>query len=154
MKAQEYLSQIAKIDIMIENKSMELRRWRGIAENAVSNITGERVQTTANPHRMEDAIVSMIDIEPEVRAAISELKRRRKEIIKDIERLPADEYNVLHKVYVLQMDLKKVAPACDGKSYSWATTVHGRGLRNIQRMIDERDAQFTDTKKSRGAKTK
>lgn len=154
MTAQEYLSQIAKIDIMIENKSMELRRWRGIAENVTSSISGDRVQTSANPHKMENAIVNMIDIEPEVRAAISDLKRQRKDIIKDIEHLTANECNVLYKVYVLQMDLKEVASSCDGKSYSWATTVHGRGLQSIQRIIDERGQQSHRVTKSKGVETK
>ena len=59
----------------------------------------------------------------------------RQEVIKTIEQLPAIEYDVLHKIYVQYKEFYEIADAMK-KSYSWVTTIHGRGLAKVQKIID------------------
>jgi hypothetical protein len=40
--------------------------------------------------------------------------------------------------YVYNMEYQDIADSCD-KSYSWATSVHGRALKNIEKIRSEKN---------------
>ena len=129
MKAREFLRQVYKLDCMVANKLAEKRRWQEIAAGASPQGTSERVRSSGNPQRMADAIGRYIDIEREI---------DEREVLGVIEQLNATEYDVLHKMYVQFLTLDEVA-ARKNKSYSWVTTVHGRALQDVQKILDGRD---------------
>ena len=138
MTAKEYLLQVKKLDMMISNKLQEVEHWKCIATSTNASGSGERVQASGNPQKMAYAVARYMDIERDINAAIDELVDRRQEIIQTIEQLPVTEYDILHKVYIQGQDFNVVADEY-GKSYSWTTTVHGRALRNLQKVLDERE---------------
>lgn len=138
MKAREFLRQVYKLDCMVANKLAEKRRWQEIAAGASPQTTGERVQSSGNPQRMADAIGRYIDIEREIDECVDRLVDAKREVIRVIEQLNATEYDVLHKMYVQFLTLDEVA-ARKGKSYSWVTTIHGRALQDVQKILDGRD---------------
>lgn len=152
MKAKDFLNQLEKLDKMIENKMFEKEQWKSIAlgvgsggESVKVLVKGkyelqnmEKVQSTCNPHKMADAIDRYIDIEAEIDQCIDKLIDTKKDVISVIEQLNATEYDLLHKVYVQYMTLDEVATLKD-KTYSWATTVHGRALKKVQDILDERE---------------
>ena len=140
MKAKEYLRQLQKLDKLIENKLAEKEQWRAIATSTTQQMTPDRVQTSGNHQKMADAIHKLIEIEAEIDDCIDRLVDTKKEVISTLERLNPTEYDLLHKVYVQYFTLDDVAIK-KGKSYSWVTTVHGRALKNVQRMLDERKKQ-------------
>lgn len=135
MTAKEYLSQIKKLDRLIENKMYEKEQWKHIATCTNSRASGERVQSSGNKQKMECAVTRYVEIEEEIDALIDKFINKKQEIISTIEQLPAQEYDILHKVYVQGMNLAEVADMED-KTYSWATTIHGNALNNVQRIID------------------
>ena len=137
MKAENYLKQIEKLDALIENKQAEVMRWREIANNTSVNMSGERVGSSGNHDTMANAICTYLDLE---REEIDSYIAKRKEIITTMEQLATIEYNVLFKKYVQYSTLKEIA-AIYGNSYSWATTTHERALRQIQKILDEREKQ-------------
>lgn len=137
MKAKDYLKQLQKLDKLIENKLAEKEQWRAIATSTTQQMTPDRVQTSGNHQKMADAIHKLIEIEAEIDACIDRLVDTKKEVISTLERLNPTEYDLLHKVYVQYFTFDDVAIK-RGKSYSWVTTVHGRALKNVQRMLDER----------------
>ena len=140
MKAKAYLMQIQKLDLMIENKMAEKARFQGMARNTSPSYGGERVQTTRNPHRMEDAICDYIDIDREIDRRIDEFVDTKNKIIQIIEKLDASEYDLLHKHYVQYMDLQVIADK-KGKSYSWATSLHGLALKHVQVILDRENIE-------------
>jgi hypothetical protein len=150
MEAKEFLEQLVKLDLMIENKIVEMQQWKTIALGTTSggadvSINGvlhkmDRVQSSGNPQKMADAIATYVDIEAEISACIDELIETKKDVISVIEKLSAVEYDVLHKVYVQRLEFDEVAERY-GKTYSWATTVHGRALKNVQRILDIREKE-------------
>ena len=105
--------------------------WLEMAEGVSSPVGGERVQTSKEYHPMENKVVeaTMIDAE------IAMLKEEKKAIVKTIEQLPPDEYDLLHKVYVQGKSLKEVQ-ADHGMSYSWATTMHRKAKRDLEKLIN------------------
>ena len=137
MKAKEYLLQISKIDRLVENKIAELEHWQAIATGTTTFSDGDRVQSTGNKYKMEDAIIKCIEINNEINSEIDRLVDTRKEVISTIERLKPSEYDVLHKIYVQNKDFQEIATA-KKMSYSWVTTKHGRALASLQKILDER----------------
>lgn len=137
MKAKEFLKQLRKNEVMIRNKMIEKKQWEDIAKGTTARMDGERVQSSGSQQKMADAVVIYTDIEKEIVSSISDLLLAKNDVIKVIQQLPVDEYDILHKVYVQYFTLYDVAIMYD-KTYSWATTVHGRALKNVQKILDER----------------
>lgn len=137
MNAKEFLRQIKKLDRLIENKLIEIQRWKDIANNTTANLSGERVQSSGNPQKIADAICRYIDLEREINQDIDKLVDAKKDVIGVIEQLNATEYDIIHKIYVQHLTLEDVADAYD-RTYSWATTIHGRALKHVQNILNKR----------------
>lgn len=140
MRAKDFLKQLPKLNKMIENKMAEKEQWKAVALRTTSFSTSERVQSTPNPQKMSDAVVRCMDIEAEIDQCIDALVDTKKDVISVIEQLEATEYDVLHKVYVQNITLDIVADKYE-RSYSWATTIHGQALKNVQKILDERGSE-------------
>ena len=138
MKAKEYLMQVSKIDRMITNKIQEVKQWKDIALSSTVSSDGDRVQASGSQQRMADAVGRYVDIEKEINADIDRLVDVKREVIKTIEMLPEAEYDLLHMIYIQGMDLIAAAES-EGKTYTWATTTHGRALSHLQKILDERE---------------
>lgn len=134
MKAKAYLEQYMKIDPIIVNKFYEAEQWDALASSITAQMSEERVQSSGNQQKMEDAIIKSVDIKEQIKKLID----TKKEIVKTIESLPAAEYDILHKVYIQGKSFKAIEWE-SGNSYSWVTTVHGRALQAVQRILDERE---------------
>lgn len=139
MNAKDFLRQVKKLNTMIENKLIEVRQLKELACNISPNLSGERVQSTPNPQRIADAIGKYIDLENEINHDIDKLVDAKRDVLGVIEQLNTTEYDILHKIYVQNLTLYDVADAYD-KTYSWVTTIHGRALKNVQRILDKRGA--------------
>lgn len=137
MKAKKFLKQLEKLDTLIKNKLIEREQWKSVATGITAQTGGERVQSSGSQQKMADAVHRYIDLETEINRCIDKLIDARQEVIAVIEQLNAIEYDLLHKLYVQHIPLDEVADKFD-KSYSWVTTVHGRALRNVQTILDER----------------
>lgn len=148
MNKKEFLKQVEKLDKLIENKLIEKEQWKSIALGITGGgkdvkINGvlhqmDKVQSSGNPQKMADAIDRYIDIETEIDKHVDELIDTKKDVISVIEMLNPIEYDILHKIYIQFLTLYDVAAIYD-KSYSWATTIHGRALKNVQKILDERE---------------
>ena len=130
-EAQVYLERVDKLNVMIENKIAEVEQWRSVALGITSQTDGERVQSSGSQQKMADAIDRVVDLQAE----INEMIDTKQEIIKTIEQLSATEYDVLHKRYIQGMTFDEIG-AVKGKSKSWATTVHGRALQNMKKILE------------------
>lgn len=137
MRAKDYLNQISKIDRLIENKIAEMEHWKAIATGTTAYSECDRVQSTGSMEKMADAVARYLDMEGEINADIDRLIDKKQEVISTIEQLNVDEYDILHKIYVQFKTFQEVA-AEKGKSYSWVTSKHGRGLANLQRILEGR----------------
>lgn len=137
-KAQEYLEQVERLNTMIENKTAEVMQWREIATSITAHSDSERVQASGSKQKMADALDKVVDLEVEINSMIFSLITLKQNIISTIELLNATEYDVLHKRYIQGMLFEEIG-ATRRKSKSWATTVHGRALQSVNRILKERD---------------
>lgn len=134
-KAQLYLERLDKLNAMIENKIAESAQWRDIALGVTASAEGERVQSSGSQQKMSDAIDRVVDIQTEINALVDTLVDTKTEIIGTIEQLSATEYDVIHKRYIQGMTFDEIGVG-KGKSKSWATTVHGRALQSLNKILD------------------
>lgn len=136
MNAKHYLQQIAKLDTIITNKLIEKEQWREIAMGVTAHSDGVRVQSSGSQQKMANAIERCIDMEAEIDSLVDRLVALKREVTGVIEQLNATEYDVLHQIYIQHKSFYDVAEA-KNKSYSWITTVHGRALANVQKILNE-----------------
>ena len=132
MNAERFLEDLKKVIVLIENKKAEAEQWQILAEGNGCNGEGERVQTSNNGKAMETAIVNKISAEREVEI----LKVQLRTMIKTIERLPADEYDLIHKVYVQDFTLKQFA-RMKNRGSTWASVKHKSAKRHLQEILNE-----------------
>ena len=135
MKAQEFLKQYEKQVTIIASCWAEVAKWKDVAYSITGCTEGERVQSSGSKQKMADAVVSYSDIQADIKQRIAEAKEIQNEIVRKITQLKEPEYYVLHSVYILGMQFKEVA-ASKNKSVSWATSLHGTALANLQQLLD------------------
>ena len=135
MKAQDFLRQYEKQVTIIASCWAEVTKWKDVACSVTGCTDAVRVQSSGSKQKMADAVVSYSDIQEDIKQRIAEAKAIQNEIIKKIAQLKEPEYYVLHSVYILGMQFKEVA-ASKNKSVSWATSLHGTALANLQQILD------------------
>lgn len=139
--AKTYLKQVEKLDKQIANKLVEREQWRDIALGITANIGGEKVQTSGSQQKMADAVVKCVDMENEINNLIDDLVNTKRKVIATIEQLESPtEYDILHKRYIQYWSLQEIADKYR-KDYGWATTCHGRALKNVQNILDSEYVQ-------------
>ena len=133
MDAHEYLSQIAKLDLMIRHKIEQVERWRDAAHGLGGlGGSGERVQTSAGVYgRVPDAVCRYVDLERE----IDELRLKRAAIIRCIEQLPSVEYEIIYAIYVEGATIQEVAYRLK-KSYEFVKIHKKKALGMVRVLID------------------
>ena len=131
-----YLQEIEKLDILINNKIIEVEQWKALALKTTSVLTPDKVQSSGSQQKMAEAIEKYIDIEHEINESIDRFYAIKSEILSKIEQLPADEYDILHRVYVQYIPIKVVADLCD-RSYSWAIKLHNKAIDHLQELLSK-----------------
>lgn len=135
--AQIFLERVEKIDTLIENKLMEQRQWRELAECITANMDGERVQSSSTiTSKMANAVLNCVAMEDEIAEAVDRLIAEKKDVTQTIEKLYSPtEYKLLHMRYIQHISLTDIADRMD-QEYTWVTTTHGRALKNVQKILE------------------
>lgn len=134
MDAKEYLLKITYLDSKIESNKESVKRYKESAENKISNLTPNKVQTSTSKEKMADAVCNYSDLERIIK--VDEEKKQK--IIDTIGQLSPHESTVLHKCYVDNKTLPEIANELS-RSYSWVSKKHSSGIRNIQNILDSRE---------------
>ena len=87
MKAKAYLEQARNINIQIDSKLEQVSALRQLAIKASSTLSPVPPSGTPNPHRLEETIARMMDMEQEVDEAIDGLVELKADITKAISRV-------------------------------------------------------------------
>lgn len=133
MTAKEYLYQIVYLDSRIEANREKVQRLKESAEGTTSNLSPNKVQTSTSKQKMADAVISYADLEKTIKAD----EEKKQGIIDTISLLNPYESTVLYKRYVEDKSLWVISREVK-KSYSWATKVHSTGVKNIQKILNEK----------------
>lgn len=82
MEAKAYLEQARNINIQIDSKLEQVSSLRQLAIKASSTLSPVPPSGTPNPHRLEETIARMMDMEQEVDEAIDVLVELKADIMK------------------------------------------------------------------------
>ena len=80
----EYLSQAFRIDQRIQSKMEQVASLNDLATRATATYSDMPGSETRNLHRMEDAILSIIELEAEINGDICKLVQTKKDIVHKI----------------------------------------------------------------------
>lgn len=140
MKAIKYLKQFKEIEEEIKDLELELQLWRDKACSCTITMSGEKTPGggSGDMHKMESAIVEIIDIEGRLANRISQLRLKEMEISENLSLMPnRKEKSILHKIYIQGMDLYEVAEVYN-RSRRWVESYQGIALAHFQTIIDEK----------------
>lgn len=145
MQAVEYLSQVRKLDLLIENKRDEERELWALATSMTQTNDG-MPHGSGSTDKMASIIQKIIDARERTNAAIDKYVAVKLDVIRHIEMLPQTQYDVLYWLYI-----KKRDEHSDGKRryYTWSEAAEGlecseqniaihrrKAIKNLQIILD------------------
>ena len=123
MRAHKYLNQMNRLEAMVNNKLKEKQQvW-------------ELMLKVGDEHGHSRA--KLRKLEKEIDATIDRLVDRKMEAMDILEKLPTDEYKVLHQYYVQGRTMEVIAASQDISIRS-AYRIKDRALGSMQAMLDTR----------------
>lgn len=129
MTAKEYLKEIRKIDISIDQKQIEYETLKG-SRTYVGGMdySAERVQTSPDGSGFTRISDRLADMQKEINDEIDQWHDMRHERIRQIQQLSKVEYvDILFKRYVQYQSLETIASEL-GFSYNYTCNLHGEAL--------------------------
>lgn len=134
MKAKEYLQQLQRLDIMINQKIKELGDLRLMSQSAGGiDYSKERVQSSPSGDApFVKPVLRMIELEQEINAEIDRFVDEKHEIINQIQALQNPKHiDILYKHYVEFKRLEIVAVEMNF-TYQYIVELHGTALKEFQ----------------------
>lgn len=134
MDTKQYLSQIERLDKMIQNKLSEIYQLKTMACSITVSNENEKVQTSSDKDRLGSTVAKIVDIENETDRLVDSFIDKRKHIICQIDGLEnIDYYNVLSMRYVNRNTFEEIA--CKTHcSIRKVFGIHGKALQEFERM--------------------
>lgn len=101
MTTKSYLSQIERLDKMIQNKLSEIYQLKTMACSVTVSSDKEKVQTSTDKDRLGSTVAKIVDLEKETDELVDKFFEKRKRIIEQIDEMDdSDHYHVLSMRYV------------------------------------------------------
>ena len=137
MKTKDYLSQVSRLNKMINNKLSEISQLRelSISISAIGN--DEKVQTSPNFDKIGTAIAKIDELENNLDKMIDEYLVKRERIIAQIDTMEEESvYQILFSRYIEKKTFEKIATEME---YSWRQIVrlHGKALQQFEKKYGE-----------------
>lgn len=137
MNAEEWLNQVRKLDRLIDAMLAERTQLKALATNiSPKPMDGMPFSDTgADPHKMENAIIKLVELSREIERVTDEYIDKKKEILSVLHRLPEKEYAVLHKHYILGKTYEQIAEEM-GLCTVQIWRIKKKGIKNLQNVIE------------------
>lgn len=137
MKAAEFLLQLRRLDAKINNKICEMQQIRDLATRITSNLSG-MPHPAGVTDKVGDAAVRLSHLSAEIDQITDQLIEARQSVIRLLETLPPEEYDLLHKIYVQGLTMNAIAEGKPSgqRSIRQIYRVKARALRHVQAVLD------------------
>ena len=131
MMAKEYLSQAFIVDVDINTKLDQLDRLNALATKATTTFSEVPFTGTPDPHRREDIIVKIIDLEDRIKEEMRRLVDLKSDIMTAIAKIEEPEQRiVLEKRYLEFKKWEDIAVEMN-RSLRSIYRLHGEALKNV-----------------------
>lgn len=130
----EYLRQLRRLELCIEQRQEELNRLRElIGCNAIDY--GERVQTSPSADSIPNEVIRRAELEADISRKIERFLQLKHKIINEIQSLDNAVYvSILYKRYVEYKSLDEIAVEMN-YSYRQVLRLHGMALQEFKRNM-------------------
>lgn len=130
MSNEEYLGMIEKLNLLINNKILEKEELFTIATKTTQENDG-MPHATGTSDKVGNGSVKLLEKEAEIDRVIDLFYDLKTEIIGQIQKLPADEYDVLYKSFAQCMSLVDIATE-KNKHIDTIKKIRRSGIRNVR----------------------
>lgn len=145
MDAKAYLERARNLNLQIDSKLEQVCALRQLATKASSVISLVPPSGMTNPHRLEDTIIKIIDMEHEVDDAIDEMVELKADIMKSIGQVPDERERVILELrYLAFKDWNAIAERL-GLHVRQVYRIHEEALKNIEIPGDVTKCQSNST---------
>lgn len=128
MEVKQYLGQIKRLEMQIQNKLAEIYQLRTMAESITVATDKESVKSSGDKDKLGCIMARIVDMETEVDKMVD----KRCDIVAQIDGLEdAESYDVLAKVYILDRDLKAIAIE-KGIAYKTFSRIYKKALKEFE----------------------
>ena len=137
MKTKDYLSQVSRLNKMINNKLSEISQLRELSVSISAIGNDEKVQTSPNFDKIGTAIAKIDELEINLDKMIDEYLVKRERIIAQIDTMEEESvYQILFSRYIEKKTFEKIATEME---YSWRQIVrlHGKALQQFEKKYGE-----------------
>jgi len=138
MTAKEYLSEVQRLQTIIEQKQERIKEIR----ESASTVRGirfdlEKVQGGGRTDKIGDSVAKIIDLEKEVENDIVSLMYRQHEITNQIHRVDNLNYmKILFKRYIESKNFQTIADEMNF-TYQYVLELHGKALKAFETVNKE-----------------
>lgn len=109
MTTKQYLKQIERLDLMIENKLSEVYNLKEMAVSISSPVNSDRVQSSKTYDKIGDKVARLVDLEREIDEIIDNYVNTRRKIISQIDAMEnKNSYSILTDVFVKRIPFKEI----------------------------------------------
>lgn len=134
MDTKQYLSQIERLDRMIQNKLSEIYQLKTMMFSVTASNDGERVQVSSEKDRLGNTVAKIVDLEKKTETLVDEYTQKRSYIIKQIDQITnIDYYHVLSKRYVSRNTFKEIS-----ESTNWSIRkvfdLHENAIKEFEKL--------------------
>lgn len=130
-ETKEYLSQALYVDLRIQSKIEQVASLNALATKATAVCSDMPGNGTRNIHKMEDAILSIIELEAEINADIHKLVELKQDIVTKIKSVENPEYqSLLEQRYLSFKPWEQIAVDM-GRDLRWVYRQHIKALDKI-----------------------
>ena len=132
MTTKDYLSQIGRLNRMINNKLIEIQQLRVMAVNVSAVSNEEKVQSTPNFDKMGATFAKIEEMEEKLDSLIDDFIDKKNHIIAQIDGIDNElSYVILFSRYIERKSLEKIATELN-YSYKSINRYHGAALKEFE----------------------
>lgn len=134
MKAYDYLLQIRRMDLQIENKLRELEKLKGMKAIVYD---ADKVQTSVKDS-FTDTMIRISEVNCEINRMINEYVDKKAEVVGVLEKITdPDAYNILHMYFIQNVSWNQIhRKKYKDYSYTWVIWKKNEGLRQVEQIIE------------------
>ena len=133
MDTKQYLSQIERLDKMIQNKLSEIYQLKTMACSVTVSNDGDRVQNSGDKDRMGTTVAKIVDLERETDELVDSFVDLKKETMLIIRMIKSERHReILFKKYLEQKSLYEIAEEL-GMTDRGCKKAHKRALEEFEK---------------------
>ena len=134
MVTKQYLSQIERLDKMIQNKLSEIYQLKTMACSVTVSNDSERVQTSSDKDRLGSTVAKIVDLEKETDRLVDRFIDLKKEIMSIISMIKSEKHReILFKKYFEQKSIYAIAEEL-GMTDRGCKKAHKRALEEFEKI--------------------